>query len=87
MPDSHDRHDAADRMTPIWCQVFGTQWQKAWTAAVVLGAKPAVVAQSTPEVPSDTNASPGLIAPSAIAPAALSPALPAITGGCVMPQR
>ena len=37
------------------------------------GAKPAVVAHSTPEVPSETKASPGRTAPMPTAPAALSP--------------
>src|SRR3569623_1906120 len=55
--------EAAERMTPIWCQVFGIAWQKAWIGRFLFGAKPAVVAQSTPEVPSDTEASPGWIAP------------------------
>ena len=29
---SHSSAPAADRMTPIWCQVSGTAWQKACTA-------------------------------------------------------
>ena len=34
---SHSSAPAADRITPIWCQVFGTAWQKAWTALAGIG--------------------------------------------------
>ena len=45
-----------------------------------VGEKVAVVAHSTPDVPSDTKASPGRTAPTPTAPAALSPAPPAMIG-------
>ena len=85
--DHQDRHEAAERMTPIWCQVSGSAWQNACTTDPGSGAKRSVVTQSTPDVPSDRNALPGPIAPTPIAPAALSPAPPATIGRCANPQR
>ncbi len=49
----------AERITPIWCQVLGTAWQKACTAPLVLGRKRSLETNSTPEVPSETKPSPG----------------------------
>ena len=76
---SHSRLSAAERITPIWCQVSGIAWQKACTAPAVLGEKRSLETKSTPEVPSETKAVPGATAPTPQAAAALSPAPPATT--------
>ena len=76
---------AAERWTDIWCQVSGRQWQNACTARAGLGRKSCVATKITPEVPSESSASPSPITPTPAAPAALSPP-PAATGTCLMPQ-
>lgn len=74
-------------MTPIWCQVLGMAWQKAWTAPDVLGLKRALLTKMTPDVPSDTKPSPGRVAPMPQAAAALSPAPPATTLPLIRQRR
>ena len=78
---------AADNITPIWCQRPGSAWQNACTAEAGAGANRSVTRKTTPDVPSDRNASPGAIAPSPIALAAQSPAPPATTISFAMPHR
>src|SRR5688572_12212963 len=87
IPASHSSEAAAERMTPIWCHVPGSAWQKAWTALAALGEKRALDTKSTPDVPSETKAEPGATVPTPQADAALSPAPPAMTGHSSMPQR
>ena len=65
----------------------GRAWQKAWTAPAVLGEKRAFETNSTPDVPSDRKAEPGVTAPMPQAEAALSPPPPAMSGARAMPQR
>ena len=79
-PASHSSEAAAERMTPIWCQVFGSAWQKAWTALAAFGRNFSLETKSTPDVPSETKAEPGATVPTPQADAALSPAPPATTG-------
>jgi hypothetical protein len=59
--------------------VSGSAWQKAWTAPSVLGENAAFDTNSTPEVPIDTKAAPGVTTPTPQAAAALSPPPPATT--------
>ena len=79
---SHSSDAAAERITPIWCQVFGSAWQKACTALAAFGRNFSLETKSTPDVPSETKAEPGATVPTPQADAALSPAPPATTGGC-----
>ena len=87
MRESHSRLSEAERITPIWCQVSGMAWQKAWTAPSVFGEKRALETKSTPEVPIETKAVPGVTTPTPQAAAALSPAPPATTTAPPTPQR
>ena len=80
------RLDAALRITLIWCQRPGRQWQKACTPWPGLGAKPSLPANSTPEVPSDSRPAPASTTPRPTAAAALSPAPPASNTACAMPH-
>src|SRR5258708_34913242 len=67
--------------------MVGIAWQNVWTARSGLAAILLVGASKAPEVPSEMNAVPGLIAPMPMAPAGLSPPPPAIIGGLIMPHR
>ena len=53
---SQSRQLEAARITPIWCHVPGTAWQKLCTPWVVLGRKALVGAKTTPDVPRLTKA-------------------------------
>ncbi len=79
------RQEAAFSMTDIWCQRPGRAWQKACTVPPTFGRKLSVAAKITPDVPSESRASPSWITPTPTAPAALSPPPPA-TGTRSMPQ-
>ncbi len=73
------RLPAADSMTVIMCQRPGTAWQNAWTWPAGSRSGPSVVANTTPDVPSDSATTPGPTAPTPTALAAWSPP-PATTG-------
>src|SRR3712207_3546558 len=87
MPESHSSAPAAERITPIWCHVFGREWQKACTALSGLGEKRSFETNSTPDVPSETKAELGVTVPTPQAEAGLSPPPPAITGSTSIFQR
>ena len=66
-------------MTDIRCQRPGTAWQNAWTRPAGSNRGRSVVANTTPDVPSDSATRPGTTAPTPTAFAAWSPP-PAMTG-------
>src|SRR5438132_11301552 len=66
-------------MTDIMCQRPGTAWQNAWTRPCGSYSGRSVVANTTPDVPSDSATVPVVTAPTPTALAAWSPP-PAITG-------
>ena len=61
------------------CHRSGRAWQKAWSRPSDSIAGPSVVVNSTPEVPSESDETPGTTEPTPTAAAAWSPP-PAITG-------
>src|SRR5260370_37006791 len=67
--------------------MWGMAGLNGWPARSGLAEMALVGASNAPEVPSETNAAPGRIAPMPTAPAGLSPAPPAIIGRLVIPQR
>ena len=77
---------AAERITVIWCQRPGMQWQKACTPPSGLGRKRSLPANITPDVPSEIIAWPASTTPMPTAAAALSPAPAAITTSCARPH-
>jgi hypothetical protein len=73
------RLPAADSITDIMCQRPGTAWQNACTRPAGSYSGVSVVANTTPDVPSDSATRPGTTAPTPTALAAWSPP-PATTG-------
>ena len=57
-------------MTVIMCHRPGTAWQNAWTWPAGSRSGASVVANTTPDVPSDSATTPGTIAPTPTAFAA-----------------
>ena len=57
------RLPAAESITDIMCHRPGTAWQNAWTRPAGSNSGPSVVANTTPEVPSDSATRPGTTAP------------------------
>ena len=66
-------------MTPIRCHRPGTAWQNAWSRPSGSTVGPSVVVNTTPDVPRDSEETPGSIEPTPTAAAAWSPP-PATTG-------
>src|SRR5271166_6784402 len=85
MPAIHDSDEAADNITAIPCQRFGSAWQKACRVRSGRLTNRSVTEKTTPDVPSETKPEPGAVAPTPMAEAALSPPPPAI--GIRRPSR